>query len=97
MTVVATPLAILADEHLIDFLAWMPGVPSLISTGLIPLALVCAGVWGFYAIMRRMFAPSKHEAVQTLFVFFLAAFIILTVTGIWFRGPGMELIWPLGK
>jgi hypothetical protein len=97
VAVVATPLAILVDEYLIDFLAWMPGVPSIISTGLIPLALVCGGVWGFYAVVRRMYAPNKHEVVQTLFVFFLAAFVILTVTGIWFRGPGMELVWPFGE
>jgi quinol-cytochrome oxidoreductase complex cytochrome b subunit len=97
VAILATPTAVLVDEYLIDLLAWMPGVPPIISTGLIPFALVFAGVWGFSGIMKRMYAPTKHEAVQTLFVFFLSAFIILTVTGIWFRGPGMELVWPLGK
>jgi hypothetical protein len=44
--------------------------------------------------MKRRFVPHKQEAVQTLFVFLLTAFIILTVTGIWFRGSGMTLTWP---
>jgi hypothetical protein len=90
----STPAAILVDEYMVDFLSWMPGVPSVISTGLIPFALVLAGVWGFHGIMKRRFVPHKQEAVQTLFVFLLTAFIILTVTGIWFRGSGMTLTWP---
>jgi len=94
VAIVATPAAILVDEYLVDFLAWMPGVPSLIRTGLIPFALVLAGVWGLHGLMKRRFAPDKQEIVQTVFVFFLTAFIILTVTGIWFRGGGMTLTWP---
>ena len=94
VAIVVTPAAILADEYLIDFLAWMPSVPSLVSTGMIPFVLVVAGVWGFHGVMKRKYAPDKQEAVQTLFVFFLTAFIILTATGIWFRGSGMALTWP---
>ena len=92
--IIATPAAILVDECLLDFLAWMPVVPSVISTGLVPFALVSAGVWGFHGNMKRRYSPNRQEAVQMLFVFFLTAFIILTVTGIWFRGPGMALKWP---
>jgi quinol-cytochrome oxidoreductase complex cytochrome b subunit len=92
--IVATPAAIVADEYLFDFLTWMPGVPSFISIGLVPLALVSAGIWGFHFIMRRKFTPGRQEAVQALFVFCLTAFVILTITGIWFRGEGMKLGWP---
>lgn len=94
VAIIATPTAILVDEFLLDFLVWMPGVPAVISTGLIPFALVLAGVWGFNGIMKRKYSPNKQEAVQMLFVFFLTAFIILTVTGILFRGSGMTLTWP---
>jgi quinol-cytochrome oxidoreductase complex cytochrome b subunit len=91
---VAAPAAILMDEYLFDFLGWMPGLPSFVSTGLIPLALVFVGVWGFCGIIKRRYAPDKQEVVQTLFMFFLTAFVILTVTGIWFRGAAMKLGWP---
>jgi hypothetical protein len=27
-------------------------------------------------------------------VLLLVAFLVLTITGIWFRGTGMKLVWP---
>jgi hypothetical protein len=44
--------------------------------------------------MQRKYAASNTEAVQMLFVLLLVAFLGLTVTGIWFRGTGMKLLWP---
>ena len=29
-----------------------------------------------------------------VFVLVLVAFLVLTITGIWFRGTGMKLVWP---
>jgi len=29
-----------------------------------------------------------------LFVLLVAAFLVLTITGIWFRGDSMALVWP---
>jgi quinol-cytochrome oxidoreductase complex cytochrome b subunit len=89
-----TPLGILADEYVIEFGAWMPGLPTSISNGLIPVGLILAGVAGFYATMKRRYSATTNEAIQMLFAFFVVAFIILTVAGIWFRGPGMKLVWP---
>ena len=91
---IATPTGILLDEYVIDFVAWIPGIPSLLSNGVIPLAFILAGVWGFYSMMKRRYGASKEETVQMVFVFFLTAFVILTVTGIWFRGTAMKLAWP---
>ncbi len=92
--VVLTPLGILADEYLVDIPGWLPGAPLLISDGLLP-ATVCLVVLGmFYKLMKKHYAASKDELVQTIFILFLVAFILLTVTGIWFRGEGMNLKWP---
>ena len=44
--------------------------------------------------MRRKGGASRDEAVQGIFVFLTVAFIVLTATGIWFRGEGMALGWP---
>ncbi|NQT70357.1 MAG: cytochrome b N-terminal domain-containing protein [Desulfobacteraceae bacterium] len=92
---IATPLGILADEYIIDFGAWMHGVPASISNGLIPFTLVLTAIAGFYILIKRRYSLTNNEAIQAIFVLFLTAFLILTVTGIWFRGPGMRLIWPL--
>jgi len=44
--------------------------------------------------VKRKYGAANTEAVQMLFVLLLVAFLVLTVTGIWFRGMGMKLVWP---
>lgn len=89
-----TPAAIIADEFLIDFAAWMPGLPAVISNGLLPAALALAGIIGYYGVMKKYYAANNNEAIQAVFVLLLVAFMILTITCIWFRGRGMALMWP---
>jgi quinol-cytochrome oxidoreductase complex cytochrome b subunit len=90
---VITPLGVIADEYFIDFAAWLPGVPSIISTGLLPLSIVAAVVTGFYQLVRKRYTSSNNEDIQAVFIFLLVSFIILTIIGVWFRGTGMALKW----
>jgi len=94
VALVTTPLGILMDEHVIDFAAWMPDVSSAISNGLIPFIILVSVFCGIYLLLKRRHAVNKNESVQMIFVFFLIAFIILTLIGIWFRGSEMRLVWP---
>jgi CBS domain containing-hemolysin-like protein len=94
IAVIATPIGIIADEFFIDFTAWLPGLPTVVSNGLLPVAIVVAVVIGFYLLMKKKYAATNNEAIQSVFVLLLISFIILTVTGIWFRGQGMALTWP---
>ena len=91
---VATPLWVVLDEYWLDYSGWMPGLPPGISEGLIPATLLVGSVVAFYMILKRIFSASKDEAIQSIFVLLTVAFIVLTVTGVWFRGPGMALAWP---
>ena len=91
---IGTPLAILADEYLIELAARLPMIPAWISNGMVPFVLLVAVVAGFYVFMKRKYAASNTETVQMVFVLLLVAFLVLTVTGIWFRGEGMKLVWP---
>lgn len=91
---VATPVLILASGYIIDFATWLPGVPAAVSNGLIPFLAISAGIAGFYLIIKRKYSANNNEAIQGMFVLFLAAFLILTITGIWFRGTGMRLMLP---
>jgi len=91
---IATPVGILADEYMIDLTAWMQGVPPSISNGLIPFMIILVGIIGFYVLIKRKYSATNNEAIQTLFVLFLVSFIILTVTGVWFRGIGMKFVLP---
>ena len=92
--VIVTPLGVLADEFFVDFNAWMPGMPPAISNGLLPAVLIFAGIIWFYLLIKKRYAATDNEAIQSVFVLLLVAFIILTITCIWFRGAGMKLMWP---
>ena len=94
VALIATPLGILADEYIVDFAAWLPSVPAVISNGLIPAAITLASISGFYVLMKRKYIATNNEAIQSVFILLLVAFIILTITCIWFRGSGMALMWP---
>jgi hypothetical protein len=94
VAIVLTPLLILADELFIDFAAWIPGIPPIVSSGLLPAAIILAALGGFYVFVKRKYSATNNEAVQAVFVLLLFAFIILTITTVWFRGEGMALTWP---
>jgi quinol-cytochrome oxidoreductase complex cytochrome b subunit len=91
---IGTPLGILADEYLIEVAARLPAIPAWITNGLLPFALLLTAAGAFCVFMQRNYAAAKTEAVQMVFVLLLVAFLVLTVTGIWFRGEGMKLVWP---
>jgi predicted neutral ceramidase superfamily lipid hydrolase len=94
VAIVFTPLLVLADDLFFDFAAWMPGIPPVVSSGLLPAAITLAVLGGFYALMKTKYSATKNETVQAVFVLLLFAFIILTITTVWFRGAGMALTWP---
>ncbi len=90
-----TPAVILLDEYVIDFPAWLPGLPLEISNGLIPAVIFLAVVFAWFALMKRRYSATRFEAVQSVFVFLAVSFVFLTMTCVWFRGQGMKLVWPL--
>jgi quinol-cytochrome oxidoreductase complex cytochrome b subunit len=94
VSLIVTPLGIIADEYIVDFAAWLPSIPPVFSNGIIPAALALACITGFYWLMKKKYTATGNEALQSVFILLLVAFIILTITCIWFRGSGMALMWP---
>jgi quinol-cytochrome oxidoreductase complex cytochrome b subunit len=92
--VIITPIGIIADEFVIDFAAWIPGLSPVVSNGILPAAFVLAGIIVFYWLVKKKYTATNNESIQSVFVLLVVAFIILTITGIWFRGKGMALMWP---
>jgi quinol-cytochrome oxidoreductase complex cytochrome b subunit len=91
---IATPLLIIADEYILDFAGWLPSLPTVISNGIVPLAIVLLLLFGFFDGIKKRFFATNCETIQSTFILLLTAFIVLTIVGIWFRGPGMALMWP---
>ena len=94
--VVVAPLWIVADEFWVDLGAWLTGTPPAISNGLLPTVILIAALSVFYALLKKRRAASNNEMIQAMFILLTVVFAVLTITGIWFRGPGMALTWPWG-
>jgi hypothetical protein len=94
VAVIVTPIGIIADEFVIDFAAWIPGLSPVVSNGILPAAFILAGIILFYWLVKKKYAATNNESIQSVFVLLTVAFIVLTVTGIWFRGKEMALMWP---
>ncbi|MGD8603631.1 MAG: cytochrome b N-terminal domain-containing protein [Anaerolineales bacterium] len=91
--VVASVLFVLLDEFWLDLPGWLPFLPTSISNGWVPMAALVLLAIGYMDGLKALGARAC-EARQGLFTLILAAFIALTVIGIYFRGEGMALILP---
>jgi len=90
----ATPLLVAADEALLGATGAPAGSVALVTRGALPLAaLLFACVMGFRFLRLRLGA-TPLEATQALFAFLGTAMVVLTLTGVWFRGASMRLVWP---
>jgi quinol-cytochrome oxidoreductase complex cytochrome b subunit len=88
---ILTIVLIILNEYIINLSEWLNFFPDVISNGLIPFVLLVLVLYGYYKYLIHKKTANKNEAFQTLFIFILTAFIILTITGIFFRGEGMAL------
>ncbi len=82
------------DEYVMNSGAKILGITPFISNGLLPIGILCGLVYGFYVLILKQYDSNTNEAVQSIFILLLVAFIILTITGIWYRGSGMKLVPP---
>ena len=86
---VVTPLLIVIDELRSASADLTSGM-----SGILPLAVVAALIGVVIFVLRRFMAAPRDEIVQALVILLLVAMAMLTVTGVWFRGEGMALVWP---
>lgn len=88
---IMVPAGILLSEYLLDFRGWMPSLPAVISNGLIPFSGLTAIVAFLTIAIKRRYQPDKSELILFIFTFLMTGYAVLTIVGIWFRGPGMVL------
>ncbi|MBP1668405.1 MAG: hypothetical protein H6Q21_771 [Bacteroidetes bacterium] len=91
---VATPVFILASEFLPDPEKLIPVIPSIITMGIIPFTLVAGSVYFFLKILHKKLTLNRSETIQSLLIVLVCSYVVLTLTGIFFRGEGMNLMWP---
>ena len=91
---IVTVSGILFNSYVVNFEILLPGIPAVISNGIIPLMILLIFMAGFYWFYLKKLRLMKAELVQVVFVFIMVSFIVLTLTGIFFRGKDMELTLP---
>jgi quinol-cytochrome oxidoreductase complex cytochrome b subunit len=89
-----TSVLVVADQFLLAPSANLAGSAALWTRGLLPVAALLAICGAAFRLLRSHFGATCLEAAQAVFVFLASGFAVLTVTGIFFRGPGMRLMWP---
>ena len=90
---VAALIWVLTDEWWLDPGSWLSSLPAVVSEGLLPATILIGLMLIAHAQFKRR-ADYNNEAIQASFIMVLSGFLMLTVIGIWFRGPGMSLVWP---
>ncbi len=86
-----TPAAVKAPWYFLGAQELLLHVPAVFAVFVVPLVLVLfLGLIPF--VGQKDGEPSP--LVKFLFYGTLALLVGLTITGIWFRGPGMQLVWP---
>ena len=88
------PLLVIGDEYWFDLPALIPGLPSFIANGLIPLLVILLILTLVYFAARAGFKANHSEALTGVFTFIIVSLVILTVVGVYFRGPNMALVLP---
>ena len=89
-----TIVFIMISELLPDPETILPAVPSLITNGLIPFIIVAASIFYFMKYLKAKFVLNRSEYIQSLMIILVISYSVLSLTGIFFRGAGMKLMWP---
>jgi quinol-cytochrome oxidoreductase complex cytochrome b subunit len=89
-----TSVFILADDFMIEPWRQHTTYPQFLVNGLLPFIGMLVVVVFFTWFLKRRFALNRNETIQTVFIFLLTAFMVLTATNVWFRGEGMSLNFP---
>ncbi len=67
--------------------------PELFPGWVIPVVVIGGLIVLLYVLIRK-WRPSTREVMIGLFTAFVVTYVMLTISGIFFRGLGMHLVWP---
>jgi quinol-cytochrome oxidoreductase complex cytochrome b subunit len=84
---------VVVDEILLRTGSGLPEATNIIGRGFLPLALYLLAIICGSLLLVRKWKFSLSQAVMAVVILCCAMLVSLTIIGIWFRGPGMELTW----
>jgi menaquinol-cytochrome c reductase cytochrome b/c subunit len=82
-------LEVVAHSTGLEFLTniWISGV-------ILPMVIMLGPIVILVIILRKVWDANIREIMIGLFTGFVVTFVLLTISGTVFRGPGMHLYWP---
>jgi hypothetical protein len=86
-------LALVVLDSLVGVRSVWPDVPPLAAGIIIPLGTILVLLACLFFVLRRIKA-STREMMIAYFTILVVSLLILTLTMLFFRGPGMQLYWP---
>ena len=92
---VCTVAIVLVDDTWLRTAQSAPSAVDLWMRGLVPLTGYLVLLLAVAMFLSKKWRMTRSEIVMATLLFHLALLVSLTVIGIWFRGEGMRLIWPL--
>jgi quinol-cytochrome oxidoreductase complex cytochrome b subunit len=95
MSMVVTVALVLVDALVVKTASWAVDMSPVFRDAVLPLIVLSALTTGGVLALRKRWGATMNETVQALFVAMVTAMVVLTLVGIFFRGPSMRLIWPL--
>ncbi len=94
LAVYLMPVLVIVDEFWMDLMSLLPAAPLAVTTGLVPFVASLAGLGAVYGFCRLVLRARHGEAVVGVFAFVVAALVVLTIIGVFFRGANMALALP---
>ena len=88
------PLLVIADQFWVDVSTWVPGASPGLTNALIPFSLTILGLLLIYGLIRLFVQANHSESMVGIFIFVIIGLVVLTVIGVYFRGPNMALVLP---
>jgi quinol-cytochrome oxidoreductase complex cytochrome b subunit len=70
------------------------GAPEIVYNQLLPAVIILIFIGILMALVQKIFRPTRREMIIALFTGFYVSYIVLTIFGTSFRGPGQSLMWP---
>ncbi len=88
-----TPENVKAPWYFLGLQELLLHVPPLVAVSVLP-ALVAVFLVLLPFVTRKVTGKTGRIVTMTLFLGGTVCLLLLTITGIWFRGPAMTLVWP---
>ncbi len=69
-------------------------LPEFVYNQIVPFTFIVIGIAVLMILVQLLFRPTRREMIIALFTGFVVTYLVLTVFGTSFRGPGQDLYWP---